>query len=460
MSKQQSWKQKTGLDVGDFAHCSGLVKYKNKGYNIDETVKILEIKTNACACIVSELNGEKDVKVSILKKYLSKIKDEEKIIETTSEMSLSETDKEQLQKTIFVPSEIEHHSVAEDTNTDTISQQDSTTASDKKLEIEESDADTLANLLDTLPDESEKKLEPVSDQTVIYKPKEVENVLTDKTKVIDLADAFASMPLEKEMEHVAKTTDRTVSTEENSSDQMNETKSMLENKEEETEDSVLETILEEAEDKTNEETAEEIDEDEYEDYVPDDDEVDLNEEELEKKVGPNTIEFISGKVLEKKPEKVKDVKETKELDVPSFFTDYEFPNELKEQIIAYACNDATSRFPFKKLEELTLYFPLEYSLFHVKTGTRLVIDVDYTKIPELTEYITHDTTSISVEVLFNEQTKTIHSYMFRRIRKNRFMKKLIDFKLSKKSEKDLEKCVNECMDEYYILEEIDSKKEW
>ena len=456
MSKQQSWKQKTGLDVGDFAHCSGLVKYKNKGYNIDETVKILEIKTNACACIVSELNGEKDVKVSILKKYLSKIKDEEKIIETTSETSLSETDKEQLQKTIFVPSEMESHSVAKDTNTDTISQQESSILSDEKLEIEESDADTLANLLDTLPNEREKQLEPISDQTIIYKPKEAENVLTDKTKVIDLAEALASMPLEKETEHVAETTDETVSIKENSSDQMNETKSMLENKEEETEDSRLETILEEAEDTANEE----IDEDEYEDYVPDDDEVDLNEEELEKKVGPNTIEFISEKVLEKKPEKIKEVKETKELDIPSFFTDYEFPNELKEQIIAYARNDATSKFPFKKLEELTLYFPLEYSLFHVKTGTRLVIDVDYTKIPELTEYITHDTTSISVEVLFNEQTKTIHSYMFRRIRKNRFMKKLMDFKLSKKSEKDLEKCVNECMDEYYILEEIDSQKKW
>ena len=456
MSKQQSWKQKTGLDVGDFAHCSGLVKYKNKGYNIDEIVKILEIKTNACACIVSELNGEKDVKVSILKKYLSKIKDEEKIIETTSETSLSETDKEQLQKTIFIPSEMESHSVAENTNTntDTILQQESSILSDEKLEIEESDADTLANLLDTLPNEREKQPEPISDQTVIYKPKEAEHVLTDKTKVIDLAEALASMPLEKETEHATEMTDETVSIEENSSDQMNE--SMLENKEEETEDSVLETILEESEDKTNEE----IDEDEYEDYVPDDDEVDLNEEELEKKVGPNTIEFISEKVLEKKPEKIKEVKETKELDIPSFFTDYEFPNELKEQIIAYARNDATSKFPFKKLEELTLYFPLEYSLFHVKTGTRLVIDVDYTKIPELTEYITHDTTSISVEVLFNEQTKTIHSYMFRRIRKNRFMKKLMDFKLSKKSEKDLEKCVNECMDEYYILEEIDSQKKW
>ena len=441
MSKQQSWKQKTGLDVGDSALCNGLVKYKNKGYNIHEKVKILEIKTNACSCMVCELNGEHDVTVSILKKYLSKIEEETSTTISANDTTWNET-------------------VPPDNANTTNEELGPSTPSDTPLHIEDNEADSLANLLDTLPDERRNISKPVSDQTVIYKPKEVETVLTDKTKVINLEEALENIPLEKEIE---ENQDKVVQNEEQMLEKIEgtgtpseETIPMPEMKmEKTTDDPKYENTNEDVSEEENQ-TIEEISD------IVDEDEVDLKEETVEKHVGQNTIEFISGKVMDHMMEEKKEsvASQTDELHVPSFFTEYDLSNELKEQIISYARSEAESKFPFKKLEELTLYFPLEYSLFHVKTGTRLVIALNYEKMPELKEYITHDTTSISVEVLFNEQTKTIHSYLFRRVRKNRFMKKLMDFRLSKKSEKELEKCVNECMNEYYILEEIDSKKKW
>lgn len=441
MSKQQSWKQKTGLDVGDFALCNGLVKYKNKGYNIHEKVKILEIKTNACLCIVSELNGEHDVTVSILKKYLSKIKEKTPLTISANDTTWNE----------MISSE----------KVDTTSAElEPSTPSDTPLHIEDNAADSLTNLLDTLPDERRNPSKLVSDQTVIYKPKEVETVLTDKTKVINLEEALENIPLEKDIE---ENQDKVAPNEEQMPEKIEETDTQSEETILMSEIKINEKIDDLTSENNNEDTYEEKNQtiEESTDVV-DEDEVDLKKEKTETHVEQNTIEFISENVMEHMMEEKKEPvdSQTDELHVPNFFTEYDISNELKEQIISYARSEAKSKFPFKKLEELTLYFPLEYSLFHVKTGTRLVIDVDYEKIPELKEYITHDTTSISVEVLFNEQTKTIHSYLFRRVRKNRFMKKLMDFRLSKKSERELEKCVNKCMNEYYILEEIDSKKKW
>lgn len=90
MAKKQTWQQKTGLHVGDIAMCDGLVKYRNKSYSLHTTIQIMEIKTNACACLVSELNGEKNITVSILKKYLSKIETEETSEEKNTD-TLSDT---------------------------------------------------------------------------------------------------------------------------------------------------------------------------------------------------------------------------------------------------------------------------------------------------------------------------------------------------------------------------------
>ena len=71
MSKKKSWKEETGLKAGDIAICKGSIRYKNKRYEINEEVIISEIKSNACSCIVKSLNEEKNIEVSILKKFLS-----------------------------------------------------------------------------------------------------------------------------------------------------------------------------------------------------------------------------------------------------------------------------------------------------------------------------------------------------------------------------------------------------
>lgn len=78
MAKKRSWKEKTGLKIGDTAYCKGTINYKNKRIElINEEVIIKEIKSNVCTCLVKKIEDEENVEVSILKKFISNKKFEE-----------------------------------------------------------------------------------------------------------------------------------------------------------------------------------------------------------------------------------------------------------------------------------------------------------------------------------------------------------------------------------------------
>ena len=78
MAKKRSWKEKTGLKIGDTAYCKGTINYKNKRIEvINEEIIIKEIKSNACTCLIKKLEDEENVEVSILKKFISNKKFEE-----------------------------------------------------------------------------------------------------------------------------------------------------------------------------------------------------------------------------------------------------------------------------------------------------------------------------------------------------------------------------------------------
>lgn len=78
MAKKRSWKEKTGLKIGDTAYCKGTINYKSKKIElVNEEIIIKEIKSNACTCLIKKLEDEENVEVSILKKFISNKKFEE-----------------------------------------------------------------------------------------------------------------------------------------------------------------------------------------------------------------------------------------------------------------------------------------------------------------------------------------------------------------------------------------------
>ena len=78
MAKKRSWKEKTGLKIGDTAYCKGTINYKNKRIElVNEEVIIKEIKSNACTCLIKKIEDDENVEVSILKKFISNKKFEE-----------------------------------------------------------------------------------------------------------------------------------------------------------------------------------------------------------------------------------------------------------------------------------------------------------------------------------------------------------------------------------------------
>ena len=78
MAKKRSWKEKTGLKIGDTAYCKGTINYKSKKIElVNEEIIIKEIKSNACTCLIKKIEDDENVEVSILKKFISNKKFEE-----------------------------------------------------------------------------------------------------------------------------------------------------------------------------------------------------------------------------------------------------------------------------------------------------------------------------------------------------------------------------------------------
>ena len=103
MGKKETWTQRTGLKKGDIAFCNGSFQYNHAKHKLNEEVTIVKIKSNACDCIVKNLNGKENVEVSILKKYLEK--PVEKIIEKTTDINKDKTTEDMKEETTNITQE-------------------------------------------------------------------------------------------------------------------------------------------------------------------------------------------------------------------------------------------------------------------------------------------------------------------------------------------------------------------
>lgn len=180
MAKKKTWKENTGLKVGDIAYCNGTIQYNHRKYQLDELVKIKVIKSNACTCIINELNGKENVEVSILKQYLTKPKsenNENEQIETVSEVEqeglIAESNndskiKNENTKILDLDKNIEQSNDIKDSNTDDLNNN----LSDNKEEInseetiEENDLDKSIEKTNDEPllDNISTKLEETVDE--------------------------------------------------------------------------------------------------------------------------------------------------------------------------------------------------------------------------------------------------------------------------------------------------------
>ena len=384
MGKKETWTQRTGLKKGDIAFCNGSFQYNHTKHKLNEEVTIVKIKSNACDCIVKNLNGKENVEVSILKKYLEK--PVEKIIEKTTDINKNKTAENMKEETTNI---IQEENVEENNET----------VIDENIEKNNEEKDIVEEISDKL----------------------VNNETSDVEKMID-SDTIENVIQESSTDN-----------EEKNIEECEKEETVEENNEEKVETSELsvETTIEE-----NLELKDILDVFEEEN----------KENQMIKDVADNLTHKVEEIVDEMKEEMKEEISIIPNLGFKNFFMSNELRESIKEAaecknhtIISDKKDDIEkfNELHIKKVKSLYNHVPISKSMFEHVDCYKLICSVDYKHMKEFEEYSKKHIRYVELEIFINKDTYRLEKYQFKVVNTTK-IKSVIELNLSKLQESDIE----------------------